>query len=81
MMSAEIKIKTIRFSHNHNSKLEIITYGGATNNLKTFQEFSPKFMVKPQCKNNMNDGSPLHMSQLILWHGLNLKIHAPVEKQ
>lgn len=38
-------------------------------------------MVKPQCKNNMNDASPLHMSQLILWHGLHLKIQAPVQKQ
>lgn len=40
-------------------------------NLKTFQEFPPDFMVKPQRKNNVNDGGPLHMSQLILWHGLN----------
>lgn len=67
MMSAEIKIwiirnifpqKLIRTSNNNH---------GATHNLKTFQEFSPELMVKPQRKNNVKNGRPLYMSQLILW--------------
>lgn len=40
---------------------------GAIHNLKTFQEFSPELMVKPERKNNVKNGRPLHMSQLILW--------------
>lgn len=55
------------FFQKDKSKLAIITNKGATHNLKTFQEFSPEFMVKPQRKNNVKNGRPLHVSQLILW--------------
>lgn len=69
MMSAEMQRNEILeiFFHTQKSKRAIFTNKGATHNLKTFQEFSPEFMVKPQCKNNVKNGRPLHMSQLILW--------------